>query len=313
MMSFLVIGDGEPARAAISASLSASATPGLSLLTPGPAKVGLATFARSNGVEVLDADFVRESSASAWVRERHFDWLISVNNLVIIPHSILRLFAGRAVNCHPGILPEYAGVHVHQWAIRNGEQEFGVTLHKMEEQVDGGAILDELRFAITSSDTGLSLFAKCMRASAKLITTFISGVLQGNIPSGRPQCLCRRRVYRAASSMDGRIDWSWPAKSIVDFVRAGNYEPFTSPSYTARLIVGGNISVDILCARPVGPARGSSGHLHQILPSGPIFTCGGGEAIQVTRARRGLKMLTEDDWRSLADRGRIHELFRDSS
>ena len=79
-------------------------------------------------------------------------WLINVNSTMIIPAEVLALFEGRSLNFHPGLLPEYAGLHTHQWAIRNGEREFGVTVHRMEQKIDAGAIVGKLRFPITADE-----------------------------------------------------------------------------------------------------------------------------------------------------------------
>lgn len=300
MSAFLIIGDGLPAKAAISAVTSVDPRPKLALLSPDPDRSGTAAFARQHGLEVRCAQFVRELSAVDWITAQQFDWLVSANNLMIVPARVLQLFPGRAVNCHPGILPEYAGVHVHQWAIRNGERTFGVTLHQMEPTIDAGAVLAERRFPIAPGDTGLSLFAKCMRESAQLAGAFIAAVLRGETCTGQPQSLERRRVYRAASAMDGQIDWSWPATRVIDFIRAGNYEPLASPTYTARIERSHGEPIEILRAVPAGTTSAPPGNLLEISPRGPAIACGDGRTICITRARRNGRIIEASEWPLLA-------------
>src|SRR5262249_26274406 len=101
----------------------------------------LTEFAQGHGIAVLDES--RFSNEAAGLARHSGAWLISVNSTVIIPSKILKLFEGRSLNFHPGLLPEYAGLHAHQWAIRNGGREFGVTVHRMERRIDAGTIVGE--------------------------------------------------------------------------------------------------------------------------------------------------------------------------
>lgn len=54
--------------------------------------------------------------------------------------------AGEApiLNLHPGITPEFRGVHTGYWALRRGAPErFGVTVHLIDEGLDTGPIVDQ--------------------------------------------------------------------------------------------------------------------------------------------------------------------------
>ena len=56
---------------------------------------------------------------------------------VIVPAEILGMLDGPAYNFHPGP-PEYPGSYVAGFAIYDGAETFGVTLHEMSAQVDAG-------------------------------------------------------------------------------------------------------------------------------------------------------------------------------
>src|SRR5262249_17546419 len=155
LIRFVVIGEGRPARAVLGAMVEAPGASVGALVLESPATNPLTKFARRHDVPVVDVGrFSREAER---VAGEAGGWLINVNATFIIPSDVLRLFEGRNLNFHPGLLPEYAGLHTHQWAIRNGEREFGVTVHRMEQRIDAGAIVGQLRFPIGPDDTGLSL------------------------------------------------------------------------------------------------------------------------------------------------------------
>lgn len=54
-------------------------------------------------------------------------------------------------NYHPAPLPEYPGLFNYSKAIRERVTEFGVTLHRMTDEVDQGDILKIKRFRLESS------------------------------------------------------------------------------------------------------------------------------------------------------------------
>jgi len=146
----------------------------------------LASFARRLGIEVVGRRvFAAEHCASARKPE---GWLISANSAFIVPAELLEQFEGRSLNFHPGLLPEYAGLHTHQWAIRNGEREFGVTVHRMENAIDTGPIVGQVRFPVKPDDTGLSLYSRCLTAGAELFSRIAGKIVRGEplaeIPPG---------------------------------------------------------------------------------------------------------------------------------
>jgi methionyl-tRNA formyltransferase len=138
VVRFVVIGEGRPARAVLDVLVEA---PGVSvdpLVLKSPESNPLTEFGRRHNVSVVDVcSFSPEAKRLAGTPG---GWLINANSTFIIPTDVLKLFEGRNLNFHPGLLPEYAGLHTHQWAIRNGEREFGVTVHRMEQRIDAGAL-----------------------------------------------------------------------------------------------------------------------------------------------------------------------------
>src|SRR6187200_599745 len=97
-----------------------------------------------------------------------------------------------------------------------------------------------------------------------------------------PQDLSRRRIFRHRDALDGRIDWTLPARAVADFVRAGNYEPFRSPSYVAAMQTPGG-EVEVLRTAPVGRTDAAPGAVAALDEAGPAMACGDGQALRVTR------------------------------
>lgn len=64
------------------------------------------------------------------------------------------------VNLHLAPLPQYRGRYSAGHALRNGETEFGVTLHYIDEGIDTGPVIAIRRFAIAKHETVDSLRAR---------------------------------------------------------------------------------------------------------------------------------------------------------
>jgi methionyl-tRNA formyltransferase len=291
---FVVIGEGRLATTLLDVLVQSPGASIDALVLKDPDTNPLSEFAREHRVGVVDINrFVQD----AWtIVGEAGAWLINVNSTMIIPADVLALFEGRSLNFHPGLLPEYAGLHTHQWAIRNGDREFGVTVHRMEQKIDTGAIVGQLRIPIEPGDTGLSLFSRCLTAGAELFPRIVAQIIRGEALAEIPQDLSRRRLYRHRDALDGRIDWTTSAQQIVDFVRAGNYEPFTSPSYTARLDAVPGFDIAVLRTVPEAAAGGDPGTILDISDRGLLVACGDG-AVRIVKARRGRKAMTPADWR----------------
>lgn len=61
----------------------------------------------------------------------------------IIGETLLSPFAGRMVNIHPSLLPSFPGVDAIGQALKYGVKVFGVTVHYVDEILDGGKIISQ--------------------------------------------------------------------------------------------------------------------------------------------------------------------------
>lgn len=62
-------------------------------------------------------------------------------------------------NIHFSLLPKYRGVYTSIFPILNNEKSSGVTLHKIDEGIDTGEIVDQIKFNI-ENDTAYDLYKK---------------------------------------------------------------------------------------------------------------------------------------------------------
>lgn len=80
-------------------------------------------------------------------KERYADILQLVFYKRILRKETISQF-GTALNVHMSELPKYRGARGINWALKNGEQFQGVTIHKVTEKLDQGSIYSQNRFSI---------------------------------------------------------------------------------------------------------------------------------------------------------------------
>lgn len=107
------------------------------------------------------------------------DLLISFIGSWIIPDQLLQNASFAAINFHPGS-PEYPGTGCTNFAIYNGETEYGVTCHHMKAMVDSGNIIAVKRFPITNEDTVFGVTQQCYQLIESMFYELIDSILQGN-------------------------------------------------------------------------------------------------------------------------------------
>lgn len=121
-----------------------------------------AEYLEANFSDVLIFQGNRKDPLPQHVLQWKGDLLISFISSWIIPGDLLNNARLAAINFHPGS-PEYPGTGCTNFAIYNGEIEYGVTAHHMKQQVDTGNIIDVKRFPISASDSVYDVTQQCYR------------------------------------------------------------------------------------------------------------------------------------------------------
>ncbi|MER5172505.1 MULTISPECIES: phosphoribosylglycinamide formyltransferase [Thioclava] len=86
---------------------------------------------------------------------------------VLTPEFVER-FAGRMLNIHPSLLPNYPGLHTHQRALDAGDTEAGCTVHEVTPVLDDGPILGQASVPVLAGDTADTLAARVLVQEHKL-------------------------------------------------------------------------------------------------------------------------------------------------
>ena len=72
----------------------------------------------------------------------------------IVGDVLLGAYGGRIINIHPSLLPAFRGAHAIEQALEYGVKVFGVTIHYVDAELDGGRIIAQRAFPYEGDDIG---------------------------------------------------------------------------------------------------------------------------------------------------------------
>ena len=90
------------------------------------------------------------------------DLIVLAGYLSILDGEILKEFKNKIINIHPSLIPSFSGngmygIKVHEAAIKKGVKFSGCTVHFVNEEVDGGAIINQALVPVYFEDTAKTL------------------------------------------------------------------------------------------------------------------------------------------------------------
>lgn len=100
---------------------------------------------------------------------------------VILKTEMLNSFTNGILNIHPSLLPKYRGPTPVQNALLNRDKTTGVTVIKLDEEVDHGPILAQENEDIESNDTTQSLYERLFKKGANLLEKIIPDYVENKV------------------------------------------------------------------------------------------------------------------------------------
>ena len=98
----------------------------------------------------------------------------------MLPKIIWEIPTKGTINLHASLLPKYRGCHTNFLQLSKGEKFSGVTLHKIDEGIDTGDIIDKIKFKIKINDTAQENYLRLMKFSTILFKKYFYKILNNN-------------------------------------------------------------------------------------------------------------------------------------
>ena len=149
---------------------------------------------------------------------------VSVNWPRLLTREQIASFPRGVVNAHAGDLPRYRGNAAPNWAIINGEDHVGLTLHFMDEALDSGPVLAKRRMPLGARTTIGDVYAWLDHTIPDMFVEVVAG-LEARTLDPTPQDESRALRVPPRRPEDSELDWTRPAVELDRLVRASS-QPF---------------------------------------------------------------------------------------
>ena len=137
-------------------------------------EIGAISRAQKNGIKTLTYDKTLETKDNFYARvadtlkEAGVEYIVLAGWLLVVPASFINRFENAIINIHPSLIPSfcgmgYYGLRVHKAAIEYGVKLSGATVHFVEADVDGGAIIMQRAVEVLPDDTAADLQARILK------------------------------------------------------------------------------------------------------------------------------------------------------
>ena len=205
-----------------------------------------------------------------WIAAARADAVFVIGCPYKIPPAVLGVPRLGFFNFHFGILPKYRGPDPVFWQIKNREADGGLTVHRMDAELDHGPIVDVRRVAIAADDT----YGLHVNKLAGVVAETARDTAMRLRDEGAALALCPQDAAGAAYQprpglADLTIDWSQPPAAISALVRAAN------PVYGGAVAFVRGVPVRVLQTTIVAAASASEAE------PGAILAVAGGGALLV--------------------------------
>jgi len=181
----------------------------------------LINIAKENKVKILKPKNINLFNFINKNISKDTNLFVSMSYNQIFKKKILSIPNLGSINCHAGKLPFYRGRNPLNWALINGEKEFGITTHYINNEIDRGDIIIQKIYKIKLKDTYDTLLKKAIIQCPKILIKSIKIIQSGKINKTKQNSINKKgSYYKKRKPGDEIINWNSKAINIFNFVRA---------------------------------------------------------------------------------------------
>src|SRR3990167_9000605 len=208
--------------------------------------------AEANDIKVLSPENLNNEKFIDAFREFASDIAILIAYGKLIPAEILAIPNFGFVNIHPSLLPKYRGPSPIYQTILAGDKKTGVTIIKLDKELDHGQIITSKELSITEKDTHDSLMTKLANVGAELLIDIMPSYLDGS-SEPKQQDHTKATYTEMIKKEDGYIDLKNPPdpEKLDRMIRA--YYPWPGVWSKVKVKSGKSIIIKFLPGNLIQP------------------------------------------------------------
>lgn len=165
----------------------------ISYLVASKPEIGAIRRAEKHGIKTLVFDKEKYAGKDEFYDEvarvlkaEGVEYVVLAGWLLVVPSSFIKAFENAIINIHPSLIPSfcgmgYYGLRVHKAAIDYGVKLSGATVHFVEADVDGGAIIMQRAVPVETGDTPEALQARILKEEHVMLPLCVKLLCEGKI------------------------------------------------------------------------------------------------------------------------------------
>ena len=149
-----------------------------------------------------------------FLRELNADLAVVVAYGQIIPKEFLKLTKKGFINVHGSLLPAWRGAAPIQRSIMNLDDEIGISIMKIVEELDSGPVSNLYKFKIDNNQNAQEVSEKLSMLAAEKILDNIDDILEDKaefIEQDHSKATYAKKIDKK----EGQIDWKIGAPKII--------------------------------------------------------------------------------------------------
>jgi phosphoribosylglycinamide formyltransferase-1 len=121
----------------------------------------------------------RDRAMAEWLTERQVGLVVCAGYMGVLSAGFLARFPARVLNVHPSLLPAFPGASAVEDAYAAGVAETGVTVHLVDEVLDGGPIVAQCSLPVNYDEAPEGLRARIHEVEHRLLPAVVEDVARG--------------------------------------------------------------------------------------------------------------------------------------
>ncbi len=182
------------------------------------------TFAKANSLNLRTPDNLDNDEEYNYLQKLEPDIVIVIAYGKIIPKKFLNLAKFGFINVHASLLPKWRGAAPIQRAIMNLDNQTGISIMKIVEELDSGPIMYQDKIKINEKIDTLTLSKALSKLSASSIVSALNKIDKGEArfqEQNHSEASYAKKILKS----EGKINWNQSAKKVLAKINGLNPNP----------------------------------------------------------------------------------------
>lgn len=194
---------------------------------------GVKSCSKENHIPVFQPQHLNDKAFLEEMRRLESDLFVVIAYGKFLPAPLLKIPKIFAINLHGSFLPKHRGAAPINWAIINGEKESGLSIIRINEEMDAGDVLAQVKIDIEQKDTAGTLRTKMTQLGPAFLLKTIEALDKKKFTLTAQNSNNVSFAPKLTKDL-GHINWNKSADEIHNLIRGLSPSPSAYTFYKGK-------------------------------------------------------------------------------